>query len=105
VEAALNPAYNSIQKCTKGIVFFGTPHRGGNGAELGQVFANIGLVILRNPSNGFLSALERNSAFAEELADNFRHYAKDLRFISFYENYPVKKFYLWFIPLIKGLVS
>lgn len=76
VEAVLNSTYNSIQKCTKGIVFFGTPHQGGNGVGLARIFANIGLAILRNPSNAFLSALEKNSEFAEELADNFRNSAR-----------------------------
>jgi hypothetical protein len=33
--------YEPIKSCTHGLVFFGTPHRGGNNAAFGQMAANI----------------------------------------------------------------
>jgi protein SERAC1 len=62
VKAALllSDEYTAIQRSTKGVVFFSTPHQGGNGASLGDIFANIGLFLLGNPSNDYLKTLKRN---------------------------------------------
>ena len=60
-----------IYSATFGIVFFGTPHHGGNKAGLGEIAASIVRTLSRKPSNSFMTALNGNSFFAEEHHNDF----------------------------------
>lgn len=94
----------AIQRSTRGIAFFSTPHQGGNGAVLADVFSNIGLFLLRNPSNDFLRTLKRNSDLMVKLADDFRNAAKYIHFVSFYETLLVKMVKILKFAIVQGIV-
>ncbi|KAK3933802.1 hypothetical protein QBC46DRAFT_401200 [Diplogelasinospora grovesii] len=91
VDAAINVRFQDIRKATYGIVFFGTPHQGGNLIKLGSVASKIVRAVLRQPSNSFLAALERDSLFADDLTRDFRHQLEDYHILSFYESLPYGK--------------
>ncbi|MCJ1350988.1 MAG: hypothetical protein MMC33_000970 [Icmadophila ericetorum] len=90
VEAKLNQTYDSIRLVTYGIVFFATPHQGGEHVQLGVIAAAIAKSFLRNPDNTFLEALKKDSLFAQDLIDNFRHRLEDFYIVSFLETLPYK---------------
>lgn len=69
-----------------GIVFFGTPHGGGNRASLGDIAFNIARVVWgKKEQNSFMEALKGNSFFAEDHRDDFLQLSNNFQFISFYE--------------------
>ncbi|KAK2931804.1 Alpha/Beta hydrolase fold [Fusarium oxysporum f. sp. vasinfectum] len=83
--------YCSIFDSTFGVVFFGTPHHGGNGAGLGAIAASITRAVLGNPSNSFLEALTQDSNFLSIITDDFSQLLEKLYFISFFETRPLGK--------------
>ena len=91
VEAKLDDTYKSLREATYGIAFFGTPHRGGNYAKLGDIAASITRGLLRNPSNTFMEALKKDSLFSDTLVEDFRHQLEDYYVLSFYETLPMEK--------------
>ena len=91
VEAKLDDSYKSIREATYGIVFFGTPHQGGNFAKLGDIAASITRGVLRNPSNSFMEALKKDSMFSDTLVGDFRHQLEDYHVLSFFETLPMGK--------------
>lgn len=90
-EAKLNDFYNPIREATYGIVFFATPHGGGNHAKLGDIAASVAKGILQTPDNTFMEALKKDSMFAEGIIQDFRHQLEDFVVLSFYETLPYKK--------------
>ena len=92
VHAKLDDAYDQIRKSTFGLVFFGTPHRGGNGAYLGGIASDIARAVLGNPNSKFMEALKKDSLFTDILVQSFRHISSDFLILSFYETRPFKKF-------------
>jgi len=91
VHAKLDHTYEKLRVSTYGIMFFGTPHQGGNHARLGDVIASVARYVLRNPSNTLMEALKRDSILADILADSFRHQLEDYQMISCYETRPQGK--------------
>ncbi|KAL9114581.1 MAG: hypothetical protein Q9187_007434, partial [Circinaria calcarea] len=89
VEAKLDDSFKSLREATYGIAFFGTPHRGGNYAKLGDIVASITRGLLRNPSNTFMEALTRDSLFSDTLVEDFRHQLEDYYVLSFFETLPM----------------
>src|ERR1700712_1310570 len=84
IQSKLNRAYNDIGTSTYGIVFFGTPHRGGNNAKLGSVAANVFRAVLGNPKNTFMEAIKgKSSPFSDDVVKKFRHLLQDYSIISF----------------------
>jgi len=64
----------------KAIAFLSTPHRGGNGAErLSQILQ------IFNMSKDYIKELASNSAFLQNINDDFTNMCQDLRLFSFYE--------------------
>ena len=90
VLAKLDDSYRQLRNATHGIIFFGTPHRGGNSARLGDIASTIARGVLRNPQNNLMEALKTDSIFADSLVQSFRHQLEDYRIISFYETRPFK---------------
>jgi hypothetical protein len=82
-----------------GVVFFGTPHRGGNAASLGGAVASIARFCLRNPPNSLMESLQ-GSHFASELVEDFRALLESYYFISFYETLPYGGFGLVNFPFL-----
>lgn len=94
-----NDQYAPIRKATYGLVFFGTPHQGGNHAGLGEVAASIGRGILRNPSNDYLNALKQNSFFAVALRRDFQLHQEDFHVLTYYETLPMPRVGIVSAPL------
>lgn len=85
-----NDIDNPLYKATYGIIFFGTPHGGGNNVKAGQLAASIARFLWHKPKNSMLEALQGSSFFAEQNKDDFIQRAKDFAFVSFYETLPFK---------------
>lgn len=85
VEAKINNRYDPIRLATHGIVFFATPHQGGNFAGLGKILAEIINRSVRNPPNKLLKALQQESDFLVKLDSDFRHQLEEYSFVSFFE--------------------
>lgn len=83
-------AYKSILWSTRAIAFFGTPHRGGNRANLGRILADIALVLTGNIKNNFMETLQKNSTVAADIHELFKEQAQEYRIVSFYETVPFK---------------
>lgn len=81
-----NPRYDNILQHSFGLVFFGCPHNGGNGVPLGRIASNVARFITGGrASNELLDCLEKNSLFARDAADRFRHQLENYRVVSFVE--------------------
>jgi hypothetical protein len=62
------------------IIFFSTPHRGGNGVNsLSLLLKVVGM------SKEYIKELAANSTFIQSLNDDFTHSCNDLKLFSFYE--------------------
>jgi hypothetical protein len=86
IQSKLNRSYGEIGTSTYGIVFFGTPHRGGNNAKLGAVVADVFRAILGNPKNTFMEALKgKSSPFSDDLVRKFQLLVQDYSILSFFE--------------------
>ncbi len=85
-----NYAYGTIREATKGLVFFGTPHRGGNGVALGKVVANIVTAVTGNDRNDILKSLSTNSLLTTNANDDFSHQWEDYKVVTFYETRKTK---------------
>lgn len=70
---------------TYGIVFFATPHLGGNYAALGKILSDIANITLRNPRSTLVKDLQKSSLFLGRLNEDFRHQLEDYYFINFFE--------------------
>lgn len=84
--------YKSIVDHTYGIIFFGTPHRGGNNARAGDFFIRIVRRIGGRPRNSFMSALKKDSWLASTISSDFRQFLEVFQFQSYYETRPMKYF-------------
>lgn len=90
--AHVEAQYSRIKDSTKGIVFFGTPHRGSDKATYGSILANVATTMMRKPSSKLINALKTNSDDLEELTARFRFQAPDYQILTFYEMKPMKMF-------------
>lgn len=78
--------YTSIRTDTCGLVFFGTPHRGGKGVELGKIAANVAKFISRgHAKNDLLECLEENALFTRQMSSRFKQQLEDYQVVSFVE--------------------
>ncbi|PYH98097.1 lipa and NB-ARC domain protein [Aspergillus ellipticus CBS 707.79] len=81
-----DPKYNSIRNNTCGLVFFGCPHRGTKGVELGKIAAKVARFVAKgHASNDLLDCLEHNSLFTRQMTSRFAHQLEDYRVVSFVE--------------------
>ncbi|KAL9111404.1 MAG: hypothetical protein Q9187_007923, partial [Circinaria calcarea] len=90
VRAMHGIAYESIHRSTRAIAFFGTPHRGGNRADLGRILASIAVHLTGSVKNNFLETLQKNSTGAADIHELFKEQAQGYRIVSFYETLPFK---------------
>jgi hypothetical protein len=69
------------------IVFFGTPHNGGNGVYLGKFVSAVARRLPgARPKNSLLESLEKNSYLAADLREDFREHLMDYMVVNFYED-------------------
>ncbi|KAL5313190.1 hypothetical protein ACEPPN_018923 [Leptodophora sp. 'Broadleaf-Isolate-01'] len=83
--------YLETWNATCGLVFFGTPHRGGNtGAleEFGVRFAK--LFTNDSTANDLLMCLKPNSLFTQDSAERFSKQLKNFKILTFFETRPTK---------------
>ncbi|KAJ4857261.1 tetratricopeptide repeat domain-containing protein [Trichoderma breve] len=85
VEGTLDPAYGSIVKATRLLVFFATPHLGGNYSGIGDIAAKIVRTGLGTPSNDLLDGLKAGSRDVIRRFEQARHLPANCLVISFYE--------------------
>jgi hypothetical protein len=85
--------YKNIHDATRGVVFFGTPHRGGQGATLGDHIAKICRVVSGDVRNNIMETLRRDSMLASDINKDFARRARvlDLRVLNFIENLPIAR--------------
>lgn len=92
VKARIIARYSLIHHCAKSFAFFATPHRGGHGAELGQVAAGFVRRLGMNPRTGIIEALRKDSHVAPEINNDFVDGQDNYRICSFYECRPMPPF-------------
>ncbi|RYP49468.1 hypothetical protein DL768_004827 [Monosporascus sp. mg162] len=83
VEATLDEKYRSIVEATCLLVFFATPHKGGNYASVGDIAAKI--VTLGKPNNYLLDALKQSSNEVTRRFEQARHLFERCLVVSFFE--------------------
>lgn len=67
-------------------MFFGTPHRGAKGVEVGKIAAAVARFVSKgHASNELLDCLEYNSLFTRQMSSRFSHQLEDDRVVSFVE--------------------
>ncbi|KAK6810867.1 hypothetical protein RU639_013582 [Aspergillus parasiticus] len=91
VEASLDSTYRPIVEATCLLVFFATPHRGGNYASVGEVAAKLVRSTLFTPRNDFIESLKSDSNLATKRFNQSRHLNEKFLIISFYEGQPYGK--------------
>ncbi|KAK8102106.1 hypothetical protein PG984_015252 [Apiospora sp. TS-2023a] len=79
------PDQAEIYSSTKGVIFFGTPHRGSDKAALGEMLASIAKISLRQPNTQLLDALRQDSHILEKQRDEFTTKTKDMDILCFTE--------------------
>lgn len=107
VKQALVEAHNADEihgatlKATKGIAFFGTPHRGGHGAQLGDNIVRVLQALTGNVRNDIMENLRKDSFLSNHLQLNFARRARHMRVVNFIETQPISD-----LPVLKhfGLV-
>ncbi len=89
------PHLYSIFDSSFGIAFFGTPHRGSEFANLGQLVARVAGLGLTKEESHMLRALEQGSPELERIADSFSRFlpktSKGLAVYSFQEGLTISR--------------
>jgi len=81
-----NEEYRSIKLSTCGVVFFGTPHAGANGAEFQEVLNNIARRFVPGNSR-ILQLLKRDSDYLRYLTDLYSPISSHFKTVFFYEEF------------------
>ena len=81
--------FGELLRSTQGVVFFATPHRGGNGATLGEVAANACSFISGSARNELVKSLKKKSKSLAQLSADFAHQYEDYQFLSVIESRPL----------------
>lgn len=107
VEAKLNPLYTCIKASTHGLVFFGTPHSGGNRASVADSAAKLCSALTGHGKNSLLETLEEDSLLNEISKDHFRPQIGDYDVLTFMETrmMEVRLRGRRFMPQITSMVS
>ncbi|KAH7091508.1 hypothetical protein FB567DRAFT_490488 [Paraphoma chrysanthemicola] len=85
--------HGDILSATSGIIFFGTPHRGSKGADIGKIVGRVVNVCLRASTAGvagsvrddLLATLKSNSKALSDLAISSRNRLRNLEIVTFHE--------------------
>jgi hypothetical protein len=85
VTATIDAEYRSIVEATRLLVFFATPHQGGNYASVGDIVAKIVRMSTWEPRNDLLDALKENSDQAAQRFEQARHLTEKCLVVSFFE--------------------
>ena len=107
VEAGIHSSrYSCIKVSTRGLVFFATPHAGGNLAGLADVAANFTSAMTSSAKNSLLKTLKQNSLLNEISKDQFRPQLGDYEVLTFIESkkMDVKFMKLRLVPQFTSMV-
>jgi hypothetical protein len=85
VEATINEKYKSVVDSACLLVFFATPHRGGNYTTPGDVAASIARKFTARLSNDLIEGLKETSDQATKRFRDFKYLNEKFLFVSFYE--------------------
>lgn len=77
--------FSDIARCTKGILFFGTPHRGATAAKWLSLVSGIAATAFDEPRSAFVDALKPNSQDLMDISEDFRSIATRYALVSFVE--------------------
>lgn len=83
IQGQLDPEYKEIVHSIGAIIFLSTPHRGTGLAKVLNYLLHAAL--LPQP---YVTDLERNSSTLQQINEQFRHAAPNLKIVSFYETRP-----------------
>ncbi|KAI0523877.1 Alpha/Beta hydrolase protein [Xylaria bambusicola] len=79
--------FPAMTEQTKGIVFFGTPHRGADAATWGALVTRIVGNAFPLAHFRFMNFLKKNSEGLYKVSEDFRHLASNYAIVSFYEEH------------------
>lgn len=87
-----NPHYLHIYEQTLAILFFGTPHRGAEKADLAATVAailNASEALTRRPAlrKDLIGTLQPHSWYLENISESFSHRIRDFEIVTFYEGH------------------
>lgn len=87
VNAHNNAKYTPLRASTTGLVFFGTPHDGGNKTlvALGSAAARVASTLHLQASNDIIETLKSGSLFTDLLGEQWRHQLESYQLVSFWE--------------------
>lgn len=76
-----------LSRCRRALIFFGTPHGGGNDAlvNLGKVSARILDLVTGSAPNDIMQAVKKGSMYSDILREGFRHQLLRYSIVSFIE--------------------
>ena len=99
--------YSCIRASTYSLVFFATPHRGGNYVTIAQIAAAFCSAITGHPSSSLLKSLERNSLLEEIASVQFGQQMNSYDILSFFEQrkMDIKIEHLGFLTRATALVK
>ncbi|KAK3689559.1 hypothetical protein B0T22DRAFT_514097 [Podospora appendiculata] len=83
----LDPDIADIANSTKGVVFFGTPHRGADSTKWLALLSGIAAAATNKPQSEFVTTLQTNSADLMKISEDFRPIAHKYAVASFYEEH------------------
>jgi len=89
INAHNNEQYTHIKDATKGLVFFATPHRGGNqtSVDIGGVVAKIATHLGFQKGDDLVETLNAGSMFTDMMREHWRHQLLNYGIVSFWGAY------------------
>jgi predicted alpha/beta hydrolase len=86
INAHNNPKYASIKNATAGLVFFATPHNGGDWklVSLGNIAAMIATTVGFQKGDNVIEVLKSGSMFSDIMHEHWRHRLLEYNIISFW---------------------
>lgn len=78
----------AIYRCTSGVVFLGTPHRGSEQTGLADIVSRIARVALRQPNKHIVRNLAEDSDVLERQRKSFASISERLSLVCLFEEVP-----------------
>lgn len=84
-----NEHLKAIKLSTYGIIFFGTPHQGGNYVSWGKLLVNVASAF-QHTSSSLLEHLEKDSEWLEIQLEQYKPISAEIFTIFCFETYPTR---------------
>jgi hypothetical protein len=84
--AFMNPKYKSLKHMTKGLIFFATPHNGGDNTlvSLGRVASKIAHTAGFQKGDDVIETLKSGSIFSDIMHEHWKHQLMEYNIVSFW---------------------